>query len=81
MSDPTETIRREMLQEINNEPNERADLESKHGQVWTTSELPKDFEALSFLAPFAVVRRKSDGKMGSLFFQHDPRYYYSFSPE
>jgi len=81
MSDPTETIRREMLQEINNEPNERADLESKHGQVWNTSELPKDFEVLSFLAPFVVVRRKSDGKMGSLFFQNDPRYYYSFSPE
>ena len=31
--------------------------------------------------PFVVVRRKSDGVKGSLEFQHNPRYYFSFSPD
>ena len=35
MTDETETIRRQMVAEINAEPGSRADLESKHGQVWT----------------------------------------------
>ena len=68
-----------IIAEINHEPGERADLESKHGQVWNTSELQKDFSVLSFMAPYVVVARKSDGQRGSLMFQHDPRYYFSFT--
>jgi hypothetical protein len=30
------------------------------------------------MAPFVVVRRKSDGVKGSMMFQHMPRYYFSF---
>ncbi len=30
------------------------------------------------LAPYVVVRRKSDGQKGSLEFQHHPRYYFRF---
>jgi hypothetical protein len=33
-----------------------------------------------FKAPLVVVRRKSDGKKGSLEFQHQPRFYFGFSP-
>ena len=81
MSDPTETIRREMVQEINHTPGSREDMESKHGQVWDMKEIQQDFTIVGFMAPFVCVRRKSDGKKGTVIFQHDPRYYYSFSPE
>jgi hypothetical protein len=81
MSDPTEAIRREMVQEINHAPGSRPALVEKYGQVWDTKEMQEDFEVLGFMAPFMSVRRKSDCQKGSLIFQHDPRYYYSFSPE
>ena len=35
-------------------------------------------QVLGFLAPFVVVRRKSDGRKGSLTFSHSPRFYFSF---
>ena len=81
MADQTEAIRRELQATINAERAEREKLEREHGQVWTTSELQRDFTVLGFAAPLVVVRRKSDGVRGSLFFQHDPRYYYGFAPE
>ena len=37
MSDPTETIRRALVAEINHDPNGREALEAKHGQVWDLS--------------------------------------------
>lgn len=57
---------------------ERDELQNKFGQVWNTRELQEDFEVISFRAPFVAVVRKSDGKSGTLQFQHSPRYYYSF---
>jgi hypothetical protein len=78
--DPTETPRREMIQEINAEPGSREALEKEHGQAWDTEEMRRDFEALGFLAPFILVRRRSDGVKGSLAFQHNPRLYYNFQP-
>jgi len=79
MSDPTESIRREMLAEINAQPGSREALEAEHGKVWNTDEMCNDFEAIGFMAPLVVVRRRSDGVKGSLFFQNSPRYYYGFS--
>ena len=81
MNDPTEAIRRQRLVEINTEPGIREALESQHGQVWDTQELRRDFQVLGFAAPLAVVRRKSDGVRGSLEFQHQPRFYFSFQAE
>ena len=81
MSDPTETIRRQMVADINAAPGSRKYLEAKHGQVWSTEELQQDFEVLGFAAPFVVVRRRSDGVRGSLMFQHSPRFYFSFQTE
>lgn len=81
MSDPTESIRRQRLAEINAEPGSREALESEYGQVWDTDQLREDFDVLGFLAPYVVVRRKSDGAKGSLEFQNSPRFFYSFSPE
>jgi hypothetical protein len=81
MSDPTETIRRQRLVEINAEPGSREALEAQHGQVWTTTELSQDFEVIGFMAPLVVVRRKSDGVKGSLEFQHSPRFYFNFAAD
>jgi hypothetical protein len=79
MPDETEPLRRQRLAEINAQPGSREALEAQHGQVWNTEELSLDFEAVGFMAPFVVVRRKSDGKKGSLEFQHNPRFYFNFS--
>jgi len=80
MSDPTESIRRDRLVEINSEPGGREGLEAQYGQVWDTEQLSQNFEVIGFLAPFTVVKRKSDGKKGSLEFQHNPRFYFNFVP-
>ena len=78
MSDPTESIRRERLAEINVAPGSREALEAMYGQVWDTAQLSEDFTVVGFLAPYVVVRRKSDGCKGSLEFQHEPRFYFNF---
>ena len=80
MFDPTETIRRQRVMEINLQPGSREALEAQHGQVWSTNELSGDFEVLGFMAPLVVVRRRSDGRKGSLEFQHGPRFYFNFQP-
>jgi len=81
MSDPTEPVRRLLVDAINSDPDGREALEAEQGQVWDTDELTKDFDVLSFLAPFVVVRRKSDRKKGTLVFQHSPRFYFGFKSE
>lgn len=78
MIDPLEAIRRIRLIEINTHPQTRSELEAAYGQVWNTTELARDFDVLAFLAPFVVVRRRSDGRKSSLEFQHDPRFYFAF---
>ena len=80
MNDPTEAARRAEVQEINSNPKERGQLEAKHGQVWDTDELRRDFEVQGFAAPYVVVERKHDHVVGSLRFQHHPRFYFSFEP-
>jgi len=81
MSDPTETIRRQQLVEINADPGSREALEAKHGQVWDTPQLREEFEVLGFAAPLVVVRRRCDGVKGSLYFQHNPRFYFDFQAD
>jgi hypothetical protein len=80
MPDETEPYRRQRLAEINAQPGIREALEAQQGRVWNTEELSRDFEVVCFMAPLVVVRRKSDGKKGSLEFQHSPRFYFAFSP-
>lgn len=55
-------------------------LEEYYGQdnVWTNRELLKEFAVESFLAPFVMVRRKSDGVQGTMEFTHSPRFYFNF---
>jgi hypothetical protein len=73
MKDPTETLRREML--ATGQPD--ADFASAE-TCWTTDQLREAFEVISFAAPFAVVRRKSDGVVGTVEFTHAPRFYFNF---
>ncbi len=79
MNDSTENVRRSMVAELNSNAGIRAELEAKYGQVWDTSQLQDDFSVLGFMAPYVVVKRKSDGAKGSLTFQHDPRFYFDFT--
>jgi hypothetical protein len=78
MVDPTEDARRVLVAVINSQAAERASLEERYGQVWDTPQLANDFEVLGFAAPLVVVRRKADDKLGSLYFQANPRYYFAF---
>lgn len=78
MRDETEPYRRILTATINSEQNQRQQLEEAHGTVWNTEELGRDFEVQGFSAPFVVVKRKSDGAVGSLMFQHMPRFYFNF---
>lgn len=80
MSDPTENIRRAMVEEINSKPSEKEILEEKYGEgnVWDTQELQKVFQVHGFMAPFVSVTRKEDGKKGAVMFQDWPRFYFDF---
>ena len=76
-ADPTEAPRRRRLAELN-PGSGRPELESRHGRVWSPAELARDFEVVGFMAPLVVVRRRSDGRKGSLEFQHEPRLYFNW---
>ena len=78
--DETEQVRRDLVRQINGDPQIRESLERAYGQVWDTDELARDFAVEGFAAPFVVVVRKADRVKGSLQFQHSPRFYYAFQP-
>ncbi len=80
MMDETAEVRKGLVQEINGDPQSRTALEGVHGQVWDTAELARDFDVMGFAAPLVVVVRKADAVTGSLFFQHAPRFYFTFRP-
>lgn len=81
MNDPTEAVRREMVVAINSAKSEREKLEEAHGQVWDTKEMTRDFGVTGFMAPLVVVKKKDTGEVGSLMFQHSPRYYWGWTPD
>lgn len=80
--DPTEHLRRLEIAKINAAPQPKEVYMRAYGadNVWTTDELKRDFEVLSFLAPFAKVQRQVDGVVGAVRFQHSPRIYFDFQP-
>jgi len=80
MHDPTESARRALAQEVNQDA-ERTKLEEKYGDVMTTSEMQERFTVEGFLAPFVVCRRTSDGKRGTLMFSHSPRFYFGWQED
>lgn len=81
MNDPTEAIRREEQRELNERMLARSKLELLYRQVWDTDELRRDYEVKGFMAPYVIVKRKIDGKLGSLQFQHAPRFYFNWQED
>lgn len=81
-ADETETMRRQMIakQQTDGAKGQPA-LEEAHGQVWNGDQLRCDFEVQGFMVPFIIVRRLSDGVVGTLEFQHDPRLYWDFKED
>jgi len=77
-NDPTEVKRRELMSEMSAAPLTREELQERWGDVWDVKELREDFSVEGFLAPFVTVTRKSDNVKGSLMFQGNPRFYFSF---
>jgi hypothetical protein len=75
--DPTADARREML--AAGQP--QADLAADDGRWWTTGEMTRDFEVIGYAAPFVVVKRRSDGQLGTLEFVHSPRVYFGWQPD
>lgn len=82
MTDETEPYRRARVAELAaQQTDNRAELEARHGQVWNTTELNEEFRVTGFMAPYVIVRRKSDDAVGSLEFQHSPRYYFGWQED
>lgn len=73
MEDPTEYVRRLEQAAIN------SGAVQPEGQTWTTDQLTADFDVIGYAAPYVIVRRKADGKQGSLKFRHSPRIYFDWS--
>lgn len=57
---------------------EREELENFHQEVLSTAEAVEKYEFIAFCAPFVEVRRRVDGCLGTLEFQHSPRFYFGF---
>ena len=81
--DVTEPIRRAMIegqQQVG--PLTREQLAAVHGDVYDTEEMSAKFRVKSFMAPFVVVEEHGlNGRLGTLEFQHSPRFYYGFTPD
>jgi hypothetical protein len=76
MNDPTEGLRRHMLE--TGQPHKDA---AEAERTLTTDEFIAEYEAIGFLAPFVICRRRSDGVKGSMEFTHSPRKYFNFTPD
>lgn len=76
MTDPTESIRRRMI-ETDQPARDLAQAE----QRWDTEQLKSEFTVTSFLAPFVFVTRKADGVKGTMEFTHSPRWYFNFKED
>lgn len=81
MGDPTEAVRRQLALVINESTRRREVLEAEFGRVWDPAQLQEDFDVAGFRAPFVVVTRRSDDRLGSLLFQNFPRFYFAFVPD
>ena len=78
MKDQTEQPRRSRIVELNAGNPTLIDLEQRHGRLYTTEDLQRDFTVTGFLAPFVEVVRKSDDVRGTMEFIHSPRVYFNF---
>jgi hypothetical protein len=82
MDDRVQTGLEAMKRDILDQGGNRAALEARYGRdgVWDMDQLRAQFEVVGFRAPLVVVRRRSDGRLGSVQFYPDPRLYFGFEP-
>jgi hypothetical protein len=59
---------------------DRQALEAAHGVVWTEEEFLKEFHVGAVIGTSMVVVRRSDGQVGRISHQNQPRFYYDFQP-
>ena len=50
-------------------------------KTWTTEQLRAEFDVLGFSMGFVVLKRKADGQVGSMQFDHAPRVYYGWTED
>lgn len=67
-----------IAERINDFPADRCCLEREHGKVWDDKQVLVDFDIIGHARPVAVVMRKVDGRLGSLYYQDAPRFYWGF---
>jgi hypothetical protein len=78
--DARESNRCRLEEAINADPKTRAELEASAGPVWNHEEVEHEFDLCGFIPPFVFVIRKSDGMVGTLVFQRQPKLYWGFDP-
>lgn len=76
-----EAMRMKMASIINSKPKTREELTKDFGNVYDCEDIHTAYEIIGFAAPFVYVKEKANGKKGTLIFQHNPRFYYSFEEE
>jgi hypothetical protein len=69
-----------MTSNIHQPGQNRQTLEAAYGKVWDEAELAQEFRVTAIIPPQVVVVRRSDGQVGSMTFQNDPRVYFNFVP-
>lgn len=58
----------------------RADLEAEHGKVWDNGQAHLEFEVIGYMLPLTIVRRRSDGVIGTLSSTMGCSFYFDWKP-
>ena len=53
----------------------------RFGKVWTKEQFDREFDLIGSNNGTAVVKKKSSGKTGTVYFTESPRFYYKFIPD
>ncbi len=61
-------------------PRTRAELEAEYGEVWDEQEFDREFQITAIIPPTYIVRRKTDGVIGSVVCQPRPKLFFNFRP-
>lgn len=54
------------------------ELTTLYKDVWNVEKVREEFDILSFYKSNVIVKRKKDKQLGTLDYQHSPRFYYNF---
>jgi hypothetical protein len=77
---PTFPQENDMNEPTDTQPKSREALAATHGTVWDEQEFANEFHVAAIIGTSMVVRRRSDGQVGKVTYQNEPRYYFGFEP-